>query len=106
MLKVQDLWNLVNGTSKHLVFTTSTTTVTIASEEVEEETTGNAEEISKWDKKDNLAVVFVQSNIKFEVILMLTPTDTAHHLWTQLKDRFDRKTVSSLHSLLVNVVTL
>jgi hypothetical protein len=56
--------------------------------------------------KDNLAVVFLQSNIEFEVILTLTRADTAHHLWTQLKDRFDRKTVSFLHSLLANIVTL
>ncbi|KAH0605696.1 uncharacterized protein H6S33_004153 [Morchella sextelata] len=103
------------------MFTTTTTTVTAAPpteqpaegavaatsvEEDEEETTDNAEEISEWDKRDNLAVVFLQSNIEFEVILTLTPADTAHHLWTQLEDRFDRKTVSSLHSLLANVVTL
>jgi hypothetical protein len=104
MLKVHDLWNLVNGTSKRPVFSRSTTTVTAAppaeqpaegtaaaipAEEDEEETTGNAEEISEWDKKDNLTVVFLQSNIEFEVILTLTTADTAHHLWTQLEDRFD-----------------
>jgi hypothetical protein len=104
MLKVHALWNLVNGTSKRPVFTTTTTTVTAApsveqpaegavattpAEEYEEETTDNTEEISEWDKKDNLAVVFLQSNIEFEVILMLTPADTTHHLWTQLEDRFD-----------------
>ncbi|KAH0607343.1 uncharacterized protein H6S33_002377 [Morchella sextelata] len=118
ILKVYDLWNLVDGTSKLPAFTTTVTEAPPAeqpaegaaaatpAEEDEEETTDNAEEISEWDKKDNLAVVFLQSNIEFEVILMLTPADTAHHLWTQLEDRFDRKTVSSLHSLLANVVTL
>ncbi|KAH8154419.1 uncharacterized protein LAJ45_00946 [Morchella importuna] len=116
MLKVHDLWNLVNGSSKRPVLTTTTTTVPTTTqqasgsaaeaEEDEEETSDNAEEISDWDKKDNLAVVFLQSNIEFEVILTLTPADTAHHLWTQLEDRFDRKTVTSLHSLLANVVTL
>ncbi|KAH0604208.1 uncharacterized protein H6S33_007239 [Morchella sextelata] len=118
MLKVYDLWNLVNGTSKRPAFTTTVTAAPPAeqpaegaaaatpAEEDEEETTDNAEEISEWDKKDNLAVVFLQSNIEFEVILTLTPADTAHYLWTQLEDRFDRKTVSSLHSLLANVVTL
>jgi hypothetical protein len=78
----------------------------VLAEEDEEETTDNAEEISEWDKKDNLTVIFLQSNIEFEVILTLTPADTAHHLWIQLEDRFDRKTVSFLHSLLANVVTL
>jgi hypothetical protein len=104
MLKVHDLWNLVNGTSKRAVFITTTTTVTAAppaeqpakgaaaatlAEEDAEETTDNPEEKTEWDKKDNLAVVFLQSNIEFEVILMPTPADTAHHLWTQLEDRFD-----------------
>jgi hypothetical protein len=121
MLKVHDLWNLVNGTSKPPVFTTTTTTVTVAppaeqpaedaaagtpAEEDEEESTDNAEEISEWVKKDNLAVVLVQSNIEFKVILRLTPTDTGNHLWTELEERFDRKPVFSLHSLLVNIVTL
>ncbi|KAH0603957.1 uncharacterized protein H6S33_006988 [Morchella sextelata] len=106
MLKVQGLWNLVNSTSKHPVFTRSTTTVTISSEEVEEETSGNAEEISKWDKKDDLAVIFLQCNIEFEVILMLTLADTVHHLWTQLEDKFDQETASSLHSLLANISSL
>jgi hypothetical protein len=87
MLKVHDLWNLVNGKSKRPVFTTTTTTVT-AAPPVEQPTEGVAaipaeedeEEISEWDKKDNLAVIFLQSNIEFEVILTLTPADTAHHL--------------------------
>jgi hypothetical protein len=30
MLKIQDLWNLVNGTSKRPVFTTTATTITVA----------------------------------------------------------------------------
>ncbi|KAH0605625.1 uncharacterized protein H6S33_004847 [Morchella sextelata] len=95
-LKVHDLWNLVNGTSKHPVFTTTITTVTagppaeqpvegvaaVSAEEDKEKTTDNTEEISELDNKDNLTVIFLQFNIEFEFILKLTLADTAHHLWT------------------------
>ena len=43
----------------------------------------------EWEKSDNLAVGFLQSNIEFDVLVTLTPAENAHHLWLQLEDRFD-----------------
>ncbi|RPB06409.1 hypothetical protein P167DRAFT_580584 [Morchella conica CCBAS932] len=78
----------------------------VAKENADEDISDNAEGISEWDKKNNLAVVFLQSNIEFEVILTLILANPAHYIWSQLEDRFDRKTIAFLHSLLANVVTL
>jgi hypothetical protein len=116
MLKVHHLWDVVDGTSKRpsANATRHTPAKQLSASTAGESSgatddpkeTGDTAEILEWDEKDNLAVVFLQANIEFDVLVTLTPAENAHHLWAQLEDRFDRKTVSSLHSLLRNVVTL
>ena len=117
MPKVHHLWDVVDGTSKRpsanatrhtpaKQLSASTAGESSGATDDEPMETGDTAKILEWEEKDNLAVVFLQANIEFHVLVTRTPAENVHRLRAQLEDRFDGKSVSSLQSLLRSVVTL
>ena len=86
-LMVMDVWEIVNG-------------------ETRKPAAEKAADRAKWTRKAVRAQAFLLSNIDESLTPLIALAEDAHQAWTILEDKFDRKTVTNLHSLLKSIFNL
>ena len=86
-LMVMDVWEIVNGETRKPALEKAT-------------------DRAKWMRKAVRAQAFLLSNIDESLTPLIALAEDAHQSWTILEDKFDRKTVTNLHSLLKSIFNL